>query len=525
MEMALIRPHMREWAHRSMARVGRGLPTPPDTARGRRLLVVHLDGTPRSVLEEALASGRMPFLGRLLNQGAFRMDQAFWGTPASTPCFQAGLLYGHRHPNLPAYQWFDRELGQVIRMNVPKQALSIESRMGRMGTGSLLERGGTAYLSLFRAHAKNDLSMPSLAHLRKMAGALGAQLRGLRTVQRQGVLEYLGTLFAETFRAGQDAARWVRRVRDHRHEVQFLLSRFFITQLAWSLAENRALIDMVRGVPVIYLVFGNFDEVAHRRGPFSEEARSELRRADAALEELYTMGQLVEKPYDLVIVTDHGHVDSAPFERRTGRKLADWLGDPSPIDVPAGVLRALADGRYVGSMAQPSASPAGAPGEARVVIEAGNFSHVYLSRARQPLEALEILARHPGVLARAVTHPDLAIVALRRGKGAVAVIGGGVYGPDELDAAPLAAGFSRRAVRDLLEELPRMPTAGDLVLYGQSLAPGGTVGFAWEFGSHGGLTTTETDSVVIWPAAAPLDLRGLSHSTQLHQKLSEVYRH
>jgi hypothetical protein len=50
------------------------------------------------------------------------------------------------------------------------------------------------------------------------------------------------------------------------------------------------------------------------------------------------------------------------------------------------------------------------------------------------------------------------------------------------------------------------------------------VGFAWEFGSHGGLTRTETESLVAWPAAAPLELAGLGHSTQLHARLSDVYR-
>ncbi|HEX8821034.1 MAG TPA: phosphodiesterase, partial [Archangium sp.] len=86
------------------------------------------------------------------------------------------------------------------------------------------------------------------------------------------------------------------------------------------------------------------------------------------------------------------------------------------------------------------------------------------------------------------------------------------------------AEFSRRAVADFLRELPHMPTAGDLVLYGQAVSKGGTVGFAWEFGSHGGLTRTETSSIVCWPRELPVDLSGLSHCTQLHERLSEVYR-
>jgi hypothetical protein len=107
----------------------------------------------------------------------------------------------------------------------------------------------------------------------------------------------------------------------------------------------------------------------------------------------------------------------------------------------------------------------------------------------------------------------------------VAVIGGRVFGPEEIDSSPLAEEFSKRAVADLLRELPHMRTAGDLVLYGAAAEPGGTVGFAWEFGSHGGVTGIETKSWVCWPTDAPVDLSALSHSTQLHQRLSEVYRH
>jgi hypothetical protein len=84
--------------------------------------------------------------------------------------------------------------------------------------------------------------------------------------------------------------------------------------------------------------------------------------------------------------------------------------------------------------------------------------------------------------------------------------------------------FSRRAVADYLRELPHLPTAGDLVLFGQAVSRGGTVGFAWEFGSHGGLTRTETSSAICWPSSAPVDLSGLSHCVDLHNRLSEVYR-
>ena len=106
----------------------------------------------------------------------------------------------------------------------------------------------------------------------------------------------------------------------------------------------------------------------------------------------------------------------------------------------------------------------------------------------------------------------------------MALVKGGVYGPDEIVNAPLASEFSRRAVADYLRELPHLRTAGDLVLFGEAVQPGATVGFAWEFGSHGGLTHTETRSMVCWPSNAPVDLSGLSHCVRLHQRLAEAYR-
>jgi hypothetical protein len=276
---------------------------------------------------------------------------------------------------------------------------------------------------------------------------------------------------------------------------------------------------MVRGVPAVYLVFGNYDEVSHRRGPRSEMAIAELHRADAYLAELYAVAQAVEPGYDVVFLTDHGHVDSAPFEKRGGQRLEAALlqGEAPPLSED--VERALLDGRPLSQERAPS-GPTSEP----VVIESGNFSHVYLTRERTPLEATQLLAWHRDVLARATRHPDIGIVAVRRGDSAVAIIGGGVYGPEEIDQAPLSVEFSRRAVADYLRELPHLPTAGDLVLFGQAVSRGGTVGFAWEFGSHGGLTRTETSSAICWPSSAPVDLSGLSHCADLHERLSEVYR-
>ncbi|MBN1206124.1 MAG: alkaline phosphatase family protein [Myxococcaceae bacterium] len=513
----VLTPELQAWAGTLARRIARKVPPAPSSRR-RRLLVVHLDGVPNALLEEAVRTERMPFFSWLVRSGAYHFEDAFWGSPASTPFFQAGFLYGLEHPNLPAYTWFDRELGRKVQMNTPRDAFEIEQRLGRHSDASLLAGGGHTYFSLFNAGAHNRLCMSTLASLKVMARSLSSELEGLLIARTMSPWAYLRSFGAESCRAVKEIWRWARALGDWRHERAFLLSRLVLQRLGWSFVHTKTLVDMVRGVPAIYLVFGNYDEVSHRRGPRSQQALAELHRVDAYLAELYAMSRVVEHPYDVVFLTDHGHVGSLPFEQRQGRRLEDMLLRGAPVPLSADVERGLLDGRA----REPSRAPRGAG--TPVVIESGNFAHVYLTREHVPLEALELLAHHREVLARATRHPDIGMVALRRGSSAVALVKGGAYGPKEIANAPLAEEFCRRAVADYLRELPHLRTAGDLVLFGEAVQPGTTVGFAWEFGSHGGLTRTETRSTVCWPSDGPVELSGLSHCVRLHQRLSEAYR-
>lgn len=504
---------MQAWARGAIARIRAKVKPLP--ARRRRALLIHLDGVPKELLEAAVAEGRLPFLSRLVRSGAYRLDSAFWGSPASTPCFQAGLLYGLRHPDLPAYLWFDRELGRKVQMSTPRDTAALEARLGRRGDQSLLAGGGTAYLSLFTAGAANQLAMSSLAQVRHSARAFAGTLGGLSDGARATALGELRHLLGGVFHNAREVAQWVRAIGDARHERKYLVNRALLA-LGWDYSRRRVVVDMVRGVPVIYLVFGTYDEISHRRGPASEEAARELWRVDAALEELFAVAHTLDAPYDVYFLTDHGHVGCTPFEQRTGSSLARHLLEGTSGPLPETMQRGLLDGRR-----RLEVKPDGSMEP--VVVDAGNFAHVYLDGGQRPLDARELLARSPALLSRAARHPDVAIAAVRRGEGAVALIGGALYGPETLHRAPLADAFSRRATSDLLRELPRMPNAGDLVLFGQALAKDRTVAFAWEFGSHGGLTHTETQSLICWPRDGPVALFGLTHSVQLHERLRATY--
>lgn len=513
----LISPSVQDWAHRCMRRMAeKHARSSEPSPRGRKLLVVHLDGIPHEVLQDAVRENRMPFLTRLIRSGAHRLDTAFWGTPASTPAFQGGLMYGLRHPGLPAYNWFDRETGRELKMNQPSDAALVERRLSEQASRPLFGEGGTSYLSIFHGAARNEVCMATLSDLKLLARGMKHEFRGLRSARREGVRSYLRSLFRETWDSAVEVSHWAREVQNWKHERAFFINRFLLLSLAWELGHSRTLIDMWKGVPAIYLVFSNFDEVAHRRGPQSTQALRELHRADRAFEELYAMSKLVPEPYDLFFVTDHGHVASEPFGLKEDARLEKYLFEGVPEPLPLDLERELL------SLGGPTPQVLRAP-RPPVVIEAGNFAHVYLASG-PALEAMDLVAHHPSVLSRAIAAKNIGIVTLRAGGKGYAIIDNHVYSAGTVDQAPLSKAFSKQALADYLRELPHLPSAGDLVLYGQATGKNSTVGFAWEFGSHGGLTQTETDSTVIWPSDAALPFNGLMHSTELHSQLYELYR-
>ena len=276
--------------------------------------------------------------------------------------------------------------------------------------------------------------MAALADKRRVVRQVAKDLIGLTGAARRSALEYVSHVIGSTAHNSVEIARWVFQQADARHEPAYWFNRLVLL-VAWDLARKRALIDMVRGVPFIYLVFGNYDETSHRRGPLSDESSAELFRADAQLAELFTVARSVEAPYDVIFLTDHGHVDCLPFERRSGQSFSSFLADGPPERLSESAERALLDGRAPLASDERNVTP--------TVVDAGNFAHVYFDPKGTPLEAHELLARHPKALARCASHSDVGICALRRGDGAVALIRGGVYGPDELERAPLAEGFSR----------------------------------------------------------------------------------
>ena len=81
--------------------------------------------------------------------------------------------------------------------------------------------------------------------------------------------------------------------------------------------------DIVEGVPVSYATFVGYDEVAHHSGIREPDALAVLKRHDRQLERLERATAQSPRPYHLVVLSDHGQTQGAPFRQRYGETLEE----------------------------------------------------------------------------------------------------------------------------------------------------------------------------------------------------------
>jgi hypothetical protein len=507
---------------RPLARRGRRGPAPPGAPR--RVVIVQLDGVSRPRLEMALADGYMPCLAARLASGSHALSSTRSGAPASTPAFQAGLFYGVS-PSVPGYVWLDRRTHREVRMDRADDAAVVEARLARAAPGLL--RGGTSYFSIFSGGA----AFPHFC----LSGLAGDYDAGLGWIEEHigpwdalaSTLVHSVTATRSAFRIAHevgaglvDGLRWSVALGRLEHEPRFLAHRVLIGGLLRELLVQGILVDVSRGVPVVYTDLIGYDEAAHRRGPGSRAALRNLASADAALAAIFAATDAVpELRYDVYVLSDHGHVATRPFESLTGIALPEFVaraerGEPVPRTRAASPNRGIAGGRALGI--RRSAAVA--------VAEAGDLAHVYFLRDEGPLPLDALRARHARVLDALAACPAIGIVGARGGRRGFALLGGAALDLAEpRDVARLphpAPALAATYLADLLS----LRESGDLVVLGWRGEGREVVAYAWEFGSHAGIAPEELEPFVVHPRDAAFRFDAVVRPSELFRFFEATYR-
>jgi hypothetical protein len=502
---------------RPLAGLGRFACGPP---RGRRLVIVQVDGVSRRRLERAMADGFMPALAARLASGRHVLSSCRSGAPASTPAFQAGLFYGVS-PSVPGFVWFDRDTRREVRMDRPDDAAAMERRLARTGRGLL--RGGTSYFSIFSGGAAlPHFCLSGLAgdiELDWYAEHLGPWDLCASTLAHSVTAARSGLRVAQEVAAGLvDGLRWSIALGRVKHEPRFLAHRVLIGALLRELAVQGILVDLSRGIPVVFVDFLSFDETAHRRGPDADAALRCLASIDAALAVIFSAADAVpELGYEVHVLSDHGHVPTLPFESLAGATLPEYValadrGEPLPRGPRAPPSRGLLGGRTL----------RGRRVDGVAVAEAGDLAHVYFLDDRGPLPLDGLRARHWRVLAALSASRAVGLLAVRGGARGLALVRGEVLDlADPSDVArlphpdaPLLATY--------LADLLALRECGDIVVQGWRGEGREVVAYAWEFGSHGGVAPEELEAFVAHPAQCAFRFADAIRPSELHAFFERV---
>ena len=83
--------------------------------------------------------------------------------------------------------------------------------------------------------------------------------------------------------------------------------------------------DMMRGRPAVYATFSSYDEVAHHSGLERADTMEALRKLDQQFGRIERARRFAPRPYEIVVLSDHGQTQGATFLQRNGYGLDELV--------------------------------------------------------------------------------------------------------------------------------------------------------------------------------------------------------
>jgi uncharacterized membrane protein YvlD (DUF360 family) len=521
------------------------------------VVIVQIDGLSRPVLVNQVRAGRVPTMARWLRSLSHRLTAWECQLPSQTSASQAGILLGS-NDGIPAFRWYEKAAHRLMVSNRPADATEIERRLST-GRG-LLAEGGFSVGNLFSGDASE--SILTMSRLGDPAAALGPARSWFYFFVSpfafaRAVLLTLGEAGKEVWQARRQRVAGIEPRISRGGSYPFLrgVTNVFLRQVTIGLLVERIL----RGVPIIYADFVDYDEIAHHAGPERGEALDALDGVDRVLGSLERVIEDAPRPYRFVVLSDHGQSQGATFRQRyhvtieelirslidkeTNVKAATSTAESwGPINAllteigrAAGIGGRLI-GRSLSSRSRRGSVELG-PGREEhddhrggdngkrpdlVVCASGNLALVYLNARpeRLTLEALEAL--YPRLVESLAVHEGIGFLLVHSERdGAVALgrFGAHYLDQDRIEGDDPLAPFGPDAADDL-RRLDGMPNVGDIVLNSR-LDPATDEVAAFEelVGSHGGLGGWQTKAFLLHPSDWPGAEGSLVGAPAVHRQL------
>jgi uncharacterized membrane protein YvlD (DUF360 family) len=494
------------------------------------IVFLEIDGLALPVLQRAMRDGNAPTMASWLAEGSHRLAE--WETDLSsqTGASQAGILLGS-NVDIPAFRWVEKERATMMTCSAPEDCAEIERRHAS-GRGLLID-GGASRGNLLSGEADHMILTVSRMDVEKHANP------GYRAFLANGfnAARVLALFSWEVFLEWSAAARAKRRdVRPRGHRGGFYpFMRAAMCVFVRDLIVYGVLTDMMMGRPAVYATFSSYDEVAHHSGLERADTLEALRKLDQQFARIDRARAYAARPYEIVVLSDHGQTQGATFKQRNGYGLDELVRQSveraNVMDVGGGdeteatVGHAMTEATGTKPKKKRRKNDVGA--EDVVVLGSGNLGLIYLMEEKRRLTLEELEARHPRLLPALREHPHVGWVLVRSEKdGAVALGANGAHylADGRIEGEDPLAPFSPNAALHLLRT-DGFDHVAD-VMVGSFYDPALDEGCAFEelISFHGGIGGPQTRPFLLYPAQLPLHDRPIIGAASVHDLLSEWRR-
>ena len=319
------------------------------------------------------------------------------------------------------------------------------------------------------------------------------------------------------------------RPRGHRGGI-YPLMRAAMCVIVRDLVVYGVLTDMMRGRPAIYATFASYDEVAHHSGLQRADTMEALRKLDQQFGNIERARRYAPRPYEIVVLSDHGQTQGATFKQRNGYGLDDLVerslargevddhmgGDEQ--DAMVGLAVEEATGRGKDKPAKNDVS-----GRDVVVLGSGNLGLIYLMEEKRRLTLEEIEERHPELIPALRSHPHVGWLLVRsaqRGPVALGANGAHYLAEGRIEGEDPLASFSPNAPHHL-RRTDGFAHVADIMV-GSFYDPDLDEGCAFEelISFHGGLGGPQTRPFILYPERFHLPSEPIIGAAAVHGVLT-----
>jgi uncharacterized membrane protein YvlD (DUF360 family) len=488
------------------------------------IIFLEIDGLALPVLRRAMRDGNAPNMARWVAEGTHELAEWEPDLSSQTGASQAGILLGS-NDDIPAFRWVDKVSGLLTACSAPDDCARIE-RERATGIGLLVD-GGTSRGNLLSGEADEVILTVSRIEAEKQANP------GYRAFFANGfnVTRALVLFFWEVLLEWTAAIRATRRdVRPRGHRGgAYPFMRAAMCVIVRDLIVYGVLTDMMRGRPAVYATFSSYDEVAHHSGLERSDTLEALRKLDQQFGRIDRARRYAPRPYEIVVLSDHGQTQGATFKQRNGYGL-DELVERS---LENGTVTEVAGGDEQDAMVGHALGEATGKPKKRskkdvsdrqvVVLGSGNLGLISLMEEPRRLTLEEIDDRHPRLISTLRAHPHVGWLLVRsaeRGPVALGASGAHYLAEGTVEGENPLAHFPPNAPRHLLRT-DGFPHVADIMV-GSFFDPDLEEGCAFEelISFHGGLGGPQTQPFLLHPVGLPVPDEAIVGAEQVHGVLA-----